>query len=132
MSNCLRCHSKLKRDTPFYSFRIKFYTCSACGSRYRLKRGQRLHDRWLMPLTLPLYSVIFEKDPVASAKSVAYSFYERKDFDLDLLKKHINCELHEPTQNISEIHDYVYPNEDELREFLKCFIVELEKLQNHS
>ncbi len=85
-----------------------------------------------MPITLPLYSVIFEKNPATKAKSVAISFYESKDFDLEILKEHIGSELNQPTQNVSEIHDYVYPNEDELRKFLKCFVFELEKLQNHS
>jgi hypothetical protein len=128
MKNCLRCKSELKEESPSHSSSITFYNCPSCHSGYAIEPGQQLHDRWLMPLTLPLYAAINDPDPVPKAHVVARSFIKRETRDdLDLIKKHIIEELANPTQKVSEIHDFGHKNEDKLREFLQAFIDELNK-----
>ncbi|WP_281561732.1 hypothetical protein [Thalassomonas sp. RHCl1] len=82
-----------------------------------------------MPITLPLYNVIFSKDPEAHAKDEAIKFFELDYLDIKIIKQHITEELNVPKQKISHIHNYEYPNEKRLRAYLRRFLEELEKLE---
>ena len=83
-----------------------------------------------MPLSLPLYSVIYDQDPALRASEIAQHFYKRDDLDLDLLERHIAEELDNPKQKVSEIHNFVYANESQLREFLEKFLEALKEKRN--
>jgi len=83
-------------------------------------------------MSLPLYCVIFDRDPVSRAAEVAASFVDRKDLDLQLMKDHISAELAAPMQRVSEILDFEHATEDQLREFLREFRISLQNLESGS
>jgi hypothetical protein len=82
-----------------------------------------------MPISIPLYPTIFDNDPVSRAYEVAESLVDRTDLDLQLMKDHIDDELSNPKQRISEIHDFKHATEEQLRDFLSKFRDSLNKLQ---
>lgn len=131
MKKCLRCGMPLSEAEPKLPD-ISFYSCPQCGSHYAQEPGQELHDRWLMPLSLPLYDVIFDKDPVSRASEIANKYVGRVDLDLDKLEQHIEDELSNPKQKVSEIHNSEYANEKQLRDFLKAFKDALRELRNRT
>lgn len=101
-----------------------------CGAGYAKKPGQDLHDRWLMPLSVVLYAVIFEREPYLKAKSVAKYLLDQKNTDLLKLKEHILEEIKTPKQKVSQIHDFAYPDEVELRKYLVAVYEHLNASKN--
>ena len=93
MEHCYRCDSPLINVTPGDVDNIMFFECPSCKCQYAKSPDSELHDRWLMPITLPLYSVIFENNPVSQAITQAKAFVEREDLDLEILKRHIHDEF---------------------------------------
>jgi len=116
---CFRCHTLLLKDSKVK--RITFYQCPKCLSAYSKESNKPLHDRWRMPLSLVLYGVIFDKNPLLKYKSIAIEFSKRDDLDLDFMISDIKQELEKPRQNVSHILDFEYPDEVKLREFLQKF-----------
>ena len=128
MPKCLRCGKILKPAKPKL-VDINFYSCPNCSCNYARKPGQSLHDRWLMPITGPLYGVIFEEEHALKAKELAVEYYHEEDvFNMEIIIQHIKEELKNPTQKVSEIHEFINPDENKIREFLSLFVEELEKL----
>jgi peptide subunit release factor 1 (eRF1) len=125
--SCLRCNNELNITSPSPE-EITFYQCPQCDSHYTLHKDKSLTDRWGMPISLVLYGVIFVKRPVNSAKVIAEQLALRDDIDLAFLIKNIHDELQEPTQKVSKMLDFIYPDETALREFLKVFNEELTEL----
>lgn len=120
MPRCFRCQELLS-EIPSTERDILMYRCLGCSSNYTQKQDEALHDSWGMPISLPLYATIFDRDPLSRAHEVAESFKDRSDLDLQLLKDHIDAELATPKQRVSEILDFVYATEDQLRDFLREF-----------
>jgi len=81
-----------------------------------------------MPISLVLYGVIFDQHPINKAKIIAQQLSLRDDIDLAFLINNVEEELQNPTQKVSNILDFVYPNETELRSYLKIFTEELRKI----
>jgi hypothetical protein len=128
MAICLRCNTELEPAEP-QTPDTSYYSCPACQCEYAQKPGEGLHDRWLMPLSLPLYAVIFDKNPSSRAGEIAQHFVAREDLDLDVLEQHIDDELSNPKQKVSEILNFVSATEDQLRDFLAVFRDELRSLR---
>ena len=124
MEQCYRCGSQLI-ELGSKNDEIAFFECVSCESQYTKKPGGNIHDRWMMPITLPLYSVIFSSDPAQEVERVVQQFQERESEFKKVLVEHINEELENPKQKISEIHEYKFANESQLREFLTLFIQKL-------
>ncbi len=122
---CLRCASELSCSRDSRDGVIDFFDCPECHSRYAQAPGQCLHDRWLMPLTLPLYMVMFDQKPVEKAEFVAQAMMERGPGFAEVVLEHVNEELARPKQKVREIHDLVCKDEALLRKFLKQFSQEL-------
>ena len=121
---CFSCNYVLVFDSS-PSKTVTFYQCPQCDYRYTLHNNKSLTYRWGMPITLVLYGVIFDKYPVKKAKALAEYFSSRDDVYLTVLIEHINEELLRPTQQVSDIFNFEYPNEAELRLFLIAFNEEL-------
>lgn len=107
---------------------VTFFQCPQCESHYTLHESGSLTDRWGMPLSLVLYGVIFDKKPINKAKHIAEQFSVRDDINLPFLVKNVKDELECPTQKVSEILEFSYPNEIALRSFLKVFCEELNRV----
>lgn len=124
---CLRCDTKLNIDSSS-SEEVCFYQCRQCNSHYRLHEDNSLVDRWGMPISLVLYGVIFDQHPINKVKNIAEKFSLRDDIDLAFLINNIEEELQNPTQKVSNILDFSYPDETALRKYLKAFNKELTRI----
>ena len=118
MKYCYRCNEELIEVILDGVKGGLFYDCLSCKSRYTSKNGQ-LHDRWLMPITLPLYGVIFSKDPLEMIDKTVIDMNKKGSEFVKVLVSHIEEELNNPKQKLTDIHDFISPNEERLREFLK-------------
>ncbi|MGF1761775.1 hypothetical protein [Aliivibrio kagoshimensis] len=119
MEHCYRCKLELTETTPAESGNILFYACEGCGACYAKKAGQQLHDRWQMPITIPLYSLIYEKEPLKIVNNVVNQISRSKRRFVEPIINDIHEELNNPKQKLIEIHDYLYPDEQQFREFLR-------------
>ncbi len=126
MEHCYRCDLELIETTPAESGNILFYACEGCGACYAKKAGQQLHDRWQMPITIPLYALIYEQEPLKAVDKTVIQLSRKKRSYVELMIQEINLELKNPRQNLIDIHDYVYPNEHQFREFLRLIAIGLQ------
>jgi hypothetical protein len=121
---CPRCGRVLTRTESYSS--IRFFECVPCRRAYARQSGQGLHERWLGPLSLVLYGVIFEKRPQDAATRIAALYVD--DPRRDELVAEIRLELRQPSQSVREILD-LRASETDLREFLALVADELEREQ---
>ena len=70
MKSCPRCGIPLVLN-PDTDAAITFYDCPSCQWHFAQEPGKGLHDRWLSPLSIALYSQIFEKHPEKTAEENA-------------------------------------------------------------
>jgi len=117
MEKCIRC-TRVLAKAPNQSAEVEFYVCEQCQSHYAKKPGQALHDRWLMPLSVVLYPVLFDKEPCSKAASVAKSILQSGAIDIARVKEHILDEIKVPKQKVSQILDFAHPDEEALRKYL--------------
>jgi hypothetical protein len=117
MEKCIRCARALTQALD-QSTEVEFFVCEHCQSHYARKPGQALHDRWLMPLSVVLYPVLFDKEPCGKAAGVAKSIIEKGALDIARIKEHILDEIKVPKQKVSQILDFAHPDEEQLRQYL--------------
>jgi hypothetical protein len=99
---------------------IEFFRCPSCLRNYARRAGMGLTDRWMSPISLVLYAVIFETDPCSSADRVARAFLAKKTPEhLRRIVDDIRDELARPKQRVRDILK-LRANEVELREYLRC------------
>ena len=102
---CLRCPDVTLR-TLDRTREISFFECPACGRHYAQKKSGTLTYRWLHPISLPLYCVLFSKEPVAEAPRVAAHIADtRSAVELEAMTREIELELEQPTQQVRAILD---------------------------
>lgn len=124
---CPRCRTVRLRLLPESSPEIGFFDCPACGQHFARKPGRGLTYRWLHPISLALYPVIFSALPAAEADRVAAQFVEQwTPEQVDLAIREIRLELAEPTQRVRDILG-CRASEAELREYLRLFAEYLER-----
>jgi hypothetical protein len=126
MKKCPRCAGSLVLS-PDSTATITFYDCPSCPWRFAQEPGQGLHDRWLSPLSIALYSQIFEKHPDQTAEANAKALLSQRPDMITAILDEIDRELESPTQRVSEIHDFKYADEDSLRVHLKLLAVALRR-----
>jgi hypothetical protein len=127
---CLRCKDVELDLLPESSPRITFYACSNCNRHYAKQPEESLHDRWLSPLSIVLYPVIFVPKPQLHAQKAAEGFFHHGDYSEEWLKRvlsDIENELETPTQKVREILE-LEATEEDLREYLELFRRELKAL----
>jgi len=126
MNKCPRCGASLVQN-PDTTATITFYDCPSCQWHFAQEPGKSLHDRWLSPLSIALYSQIFEKHPDKTAEENAKALQaQRPDLISEILNE-IDRELESPTQKVSEILDFKYPDEDALRMHLQLLAAALRR-----
>ncbi len=127
MEKCPRCGGSLVLD-PDTDATIAFYNCPSCLWHFAQKPGKGLHDRWGSPLSIALYSQIFEKHPDKTAEENAKALQAQRPDMIQAILSEIDRELESPTQQVSEIHDFRYLDEDRLRIHLKLLAVALRRI----
>ena len=123
---CLRCKSIKLEILPESTKQIAFYSCPECQHHYAKKLGQSLHDRWLSPLSIALYPIIFNPNPQNQVKDIADLL--KRDFSQEKIKiliKEISDELINPKQKLKDILD-LKASEPDIRDYLTLLSKELE------
>ena len=124
---CPRCGTVRLRTLAESSPEIDFFECPTCGRHFAQKPGQGMTFRWLHPISLVLYPVIFSASPAAEAERVAAQFAEQWTREqVDLTIREIRLELEEPTQRVRDIVG-CHASEAELRGYLRLVAAHLEK-----
>ena len=116
--HCLRCKTVRLADAAPVAPQIAFFECPNCGRHYALKSGKQLTFRWLHPISLALYPVLFDESLSGRAAEVAAQLANgRTTKEIEMFRREILLELEEPTQQVRDILDN-RASEVELREFL--------------
>lgn len=145
---CLRCKTvPLIALEPIHP-EISFFECSNCRRQYALKPGKALTFRWMHPISLALYEVIFDAEPVKSwaareaalveqvqvhpeterlMRKIGVSLEPPTPEQLELIVSEIRLELEDPTQQVRDILD-CRASEDELREWLRRYAEHVERI----
>jgi hypothetical protein len=123
-TTCLRC-PEIALAPVDSSPEIEIFDCPACHRRYARKPGRSLTFAWLHPVSLPLYSVLFDSDPLSRVSHVAEQFI--KENPVEALRRsveEIDLELTQPTQHVRDIVDSPQA-EEQCREFLRAFVTKI-------
>ena len=123
---CLRCKSVKLEILPDSTDQITSYSCPKCQRHYSKKLGQSLQDRWLSPLSITLYPIIFNPNPQDRVKDIADLL--KRDFSQEkimILINEISDELINPKQKLKDILD-LKASEPDIREYLTLLSKELE------
>jgi|GEM_PF-3021631 len=115
---CFRCDGALIDVSLEELTEIKFFACEHCPCQYTKNVQGRLHDRWLMPMTLALYAVLDEENPLLKVDYVVKQMLAKGQRFTDALIEHIYQELENPQQQLTDMHSFSYPDENKLRQFL--------------
>lgn len=119
---CLRCGEVELTQLQAPSKEIEFYECPKCYQPYARQSGKALTFRWLHPVSLPLYVVLFVSQPIERASQIAEQFVsQRSAGDKTRIVDEIELELLYPTQNVRDILDNPQ-TEDDCRTFLAAFV----------
>jgi hypothetical protein len=115
---CLRCPGvRLAALDSSAPQQILFFGCPSCRRQYAQKRSGPLTYRWLHPISLALYCVLFSEDPLADAPRVANLLAEKSSPQVEVMISEIELELAQPTQRVRDILDN--PQSEEIcRQFL--------------
>ena len=97
---------------------VTFYECPNCVWAFAQEPGQSLHDRWLSPISIALYSQIFQPEPENTGKDAALQLFQTRRDLVAWLIYEIGRELKCPTQKVSEIHEFACKDEAKLRRHL--------------
>jgi hypothetical protein len=117
-ARCLRCPSRELEMLPESFPEMSFFACPVCQRHYARRVNGRLTYRWLHPISLALYGVIFDADPVPRAAKTARDLLRNRSRDeIDWIISEIDLELEHPTQSVREILENV-ASEEQCRAFL--------------
>jgi hypothetical protein len=118
---CLRCDGVELVRADEVSPEIAFYACPQCGRRYAQRPGGALTFRWLDPISVALYPVIFTEAPEkVDPLRIDEQFSHVSPDQLAAMAAEIRLELETPTQPVRDILDCRAP-EAELRAYLRRF-----------
>ncbi len=125
--NCPRCGTVELETTSDDA--IEFVECPQCNRYFRVTSDGNLVEKWLGPLSLVLYLVIFGKQPQKEARRIADELYAASDpsrrsvfrtlsrDQLGQVLSEIQMELEHPTQKVRDILG-AQAEEADLREYL--------------
>jgi hypothetical protein len=124
--HCLRCKT-IELVALASPDGISFFECPECHRNFARKAGDALCFRWMHPISLVLYPVIFEPDPLQHCERVAAMRAQEDSVEqIRLMVQEIGLELDDPTQQVRDILD-CRASEEELRKYLRCVAERLAK-----
>ena len=113
---CLRCSGiELVPSGPFGA-ELEFFDCPACRRRYAREPGGPLTFRWLHPISLVLYEILFDSNPLERLENSGV-LSEPPEVLLRMVEE-IELELTQPTQQVRDILDNPQ-TEEECRLYLR-------------
>ena len=102
---CFRCNGELIITNK--SEDITFYQCNNCKRSFSQSEGKSITDRWMSPISLALYPIIF-KTKIVSDECIDRSIIAFSHFDKNqkkLMIEEIEEELANPKQKLVDILD---------------------------
>ncbi|WP_019668337.1 hypothetical protein [Eudoraea adriatica] len=121
---CFRCNKPLYLTEKLED--ISFYNCASCKRNYAKEPGKDLTDRWMSPLSIVLYDIIYNKERISdeTIEIVAdrINTYETKQ--IEAIIDDINEELVNPKQKLIAILD-LHGTEENARDYLKRLVKRL-------
>jgi hypothetical protein len=120
-----------------------FFSCPECNRRFRMHGDGSLVERWLGPISIVLYPVIFSRSPQSRASEISEGLYQsalpngkrmfrRLTWDeLQYLIDEIEEELSHPSQKVRDILKCT-GSESDLREYLGLVVKDLKAKINSS
>jgi hypothetical protein len=120
VERCLRCEDSILTITD-KAPGMRFYVCPKCERRYAKGKetGGRLVFRWLHPISVALYAVIFSPEPLTEVARVAELLLSESPQWQRVFVHEVELELRKPTQAIRDMHSGMLGSEQELRDFLR-------------
>ena len=119
---CLRCKTIELAMLPESTEEATFYECPGCHRHFALISGRGLCERWLGPLSLVLYGIIFERRPQDASRRIAELFLaQSRREEIVWMRAEIAQEIEQPTQNVCDIHD-LRQKEEDVRAFLRLVV----------
>lgn len=121
---CFRCNERLVLTEEHEE--ITFYYCEPCKRAYAKKLGKSLTDRWLSPISIVLYGLIFEtgKIPDEVIERILKRIEHLTTEQLKLIADDIEDELQTPKQRLVDMLD-LHGTEEDTRDFLQRFVQRL-------
>lgn len=125
---CFRCKSKLEISEEYDE--IVFYLCKPCNRYYAKSEDGSLVDRWLSPLSLALYGIIFEKEWISdeTLQRQCHHLLKMDSNRIELILNDIDEELRSPKQLVSKMLD-LHCTEEQARDYLKRLAVAIRTQQ---
>jgi hypothetical protein len=122
---CLRCKTVELNDLPdSRPEEIRFLECPACSRSFAKRAGKSLTFRWLHPIPVALYPVLFDRDPVARVGFVAEQLRGDHPEWRDAMIREIELELADPSHDLADSLDLVAPDAL-LRDYLRALAARL-------
>jgi transposase-like protein len=127
--HCLRCRSVRLRPIAPSAADSSFFECPSCQRQYTRKSTGAVTYRWRHPISLALYGVIFDREPIAHAPRIAQLLLRnRKPDEIAWFTEEIEHELKEPTQQVHLILDNA-ATEPKCRQFLTALVAAMRAAQ---
>ena len=124
---CFRCNTSLIITDQ--SKAITFDKCDKCKRAYAKSVGKSLTDRWLSPISIAMYYIIFatQKVPDKMIKETANEFLERFGTKkINILLEDIDEEINNPKQKLVDMLD-LKGTEEIARDYLRRLSIEIKK-----
>jgi hypothetical protein len=120
---CLRCTGvELVPSGPFQP-EIEFFDCPVCQRRYARQPGRSLTFRWLHPISLLLYPILFDVYLVGRARAMLQAAQQppSQPEAARRMIEEIELELTQPTLQVRDILDNPQ-TEEQCRQFLREYV----------
>ena len=123
---CFRCSGNLAVTEEHED--ITFYECKDCKRRYAKSLGKSLTDRWMNPISIALYAIIFDTEKVSHERiENMMKSYDNKTLEQKKqLIEEIEEEIRNPKQKLVDMLD-LKGTEEIARDYLYRFAIELKK-----
>ena len=119
---CIRCGNFLDKQSS------EFYRCVNCKRDYTKTRNNIIVDKWLSPISLVLYGIIFETSKIPD-QTINFQIAQLEKFskeEISIIINDIQEELDNPKQNVVEILD-LNCGEENVRDYLQRLLVKIKE-----
>ena len=120
---CLRCTEVELVSSGRLVPDIEFFDCPGCQRRYARETGRSLTFRWLHPISLVLYTILFDVNLDGPARSLLEAAQQPPNQPEEARRMigEIELELAQPTQQVRDILDNPQ-TEEQCRQFLREYV----------
>jgi hypothetical protein len=106
---------------------IAFFSCPTCRWEFAKRPDRELCDRWNSPISLLLYPIQFDHEPIQSVPRVVEHLLRSSSHDeVKIMIREVRRELETPTQEVRNILNLDQP-ESTLRDYLRTLVTVLER-----